>query len=84
MSICEFSIYGQIFLTYSTNTFVSFMHTLRVLQNTFLCNGGALYAPSSFPSISNMLCEASVLARWGMGGGEQGGKNYFTTLFLGS
>ena len=49
-----------------------------------LCNGGALYAPSSFASISNMLCEASVLARWGVGGGEQGGKNYFTTLFLGS
>jgi hypothetical protein len=50
---------------------------------TILCNGGALSAHSSFPSISNMLCEASVLSRWGVGG-EQGGKNYFTNLFLGS
>ena len=48
-----------------------------------LCNGGPLYAPYSLLSISNMLCDASLLP-WGGGGwGEQGGKVTLRPCFQG-
>jgi hypothetical protein len=45
--------------------------TLVLYVQYTLCNGGSLYAPYSLLSISNMLCDASLLP-WGEGG--QGGK----------